>query len=493
MPRKQTETEMSEARLSTGIPGLDEILYGGLVPKRAYLIRGGPGTGKSTFGLHFLTNGAARGEKVLFITMGEPEAEVRKNARSMGFDLDGVEFLDLAPTPESFAEEATYDIFSPAEVERGPITQRITGAVESLKPTRVFVDSATQFRYLIADAFQFRKQMLSLARYLIEQGATVVFSSEGTAETPDNDLQFLCDGVINLELGPEGRVVGVTKFRGSGFQGGYNSMRLGDKGMEVFPRLVPGEYYREFVVEPLPFGVAELDKLLHGGLERGTVTIITGPAGVGKTSLGVQFVKEAAGRGEPSVVYSFEEGRDTMLRRCEGINIRVRAPIEKGTLSIVQVEPLHYTPDEFAQLVRHEVETQSARIVMIDSVSGYRLSLCGRELVSHLHALCRYLRNMGVTAILVNEVESITGEFRATEFGISYLVDNIIFLRYVEVEGQMRRTIGVLKKRISNFDKTLREFEITSRGIKVGEKFALLGGILGGMGYMRSLLVGRGR
>ena len=182
-----------------------------------------------------------------------------------------------------------------------------------------------------------------------------------------------------------------------------------------------------------------------------------------------------------------------MLRRCDGINIRVRPLIEKGTLSVIEVEPLYYTPDEFAQLVRREVEKRNARIIMIDSVSGYQLSLHGRELVSHLHALCQYLKNTGVTALLVNEVESITGEFRATEFGISHLVDNIIFLRYVEAEGQLRRTIGVLKKRTSDFDKTLREFDITSRGIKVGEKFTLLGGILGGMGFIRSLLVGRGR
>jgi len=404
MPRKQTKKGTSSTRISTGIPGLDEILRGGFIERRTYLVRGGPGTGKSTLGLHFMVAGAVKGEKVLFITMGEPETEVRKNAQSMGFDLSGVDFLDVAPTSEFFAEGRTYDIFSPAEVERGPLTEKITREVEKLKPTRVFVDSMTQFRYLIGDAFQFRRQMLSLGRYLIERGATVLFSSEGSTEAPDDDLQFLCDGVINLELGPEGRVISVTKFRGSGFQGDDNSMRLGNKGMEVFPRLIPGQYYRKFVVEPLSFGVRELDKLLHGGLERGTVTIISGPAGVGKTSLGLQFLKEAAHRGERSVLYSFEEGRDTMLRRCDGINIRVRPLIEKGTLSVIEVEPLYYTPDEFAQLVRREVEKRKAQIIMIDSVSGYQLSLHGRELVSHLHALCQYLKNTGVTALLVNEV-----------------------------------------------------------------------------------------
>ena len=493
MPNEQSGNIAPTTRLSTGIAGLDEILDGGLVPKRTYLVRGGPGTGKSTLGLHFLTSGARAGEKVLFVTMGEPEEQVRQNATAMGFDLKGVEFLDLAPTPEFFSEQGAYDIFSPAEVERGPITEKITQAVERLSPSRVFVDSATQFRYLIADAFQYRKQMLSLARYLTVQGATFVLSSEGTEETPDDDLQFLCDGVFNLRFDPQGRVVAVSKFRGSDFQGGYNSLNLTQRGMEVFPRLVPGKSSREFVVEAVPFGVAELDRLLHGGIERGTSTIISGPAGVGKTSLGVQFVREAASRGERSVVYTFEENEDSILRRSEGINMHLRSFIEKGTLCVTQVEPLRCSPDEFAHMVRDEVENNDARTIMVDSVSGYRLSLLGRDLAGHLHALCRYLEDMGVTLILVNEVESISGEFRATEIGISHLVDNILFLRYVEVEGQLRRTIGVLKKRNGNFDKTLREFEITGHGIKIGEKLSLLGGILGGMGYIRALLGGKAR
>lgn len=486
-PEKGAPKE-AQGRASTGIPGLDEILYQGFIPRRLYLVRGGPGTGKSILGLHFLTAGTTRGEKALLINLSESEAEVRKNAEALGFDLKQIAFLDLTPTSDFFAKVETYDIFSPAEVEREPTTQKIMSMMEKLKPARVFVDSVTQFRYLSPEAFQFRKQMFSLARYLIEQGATVLFSSEGSTEAPDDDLQFLSDGVINLEFGPDGRTISVIKFRGSGFQSGCHSVRLSDKGMEVFPQLVPVAFHREFPAEPLPSGVPELDKLLHGGLERGTATIISGPAGVGKTTVGLQFMKQAAGRDERSVVYTFEESKDTMLRRCDGINLPVRAMMKREILSVVQVEPLRYTPDEFASLVRHEVEERKAGIVMIDSISGYRLSLGTRELIGHLHALCRYLKNMGITVLLINEVESVTGEFRATELGISPLADNIIFLRYLETDGRMRRAIGVLKKRTGNFEKDLREFEITSHGVKVGKKQTKLLGILGGMGYIRALL-----
>lgn len=236
-----------ESRVSTGIPGLDEMLHRGLIPRGFYLVRGGPGTGKSTLGLHFLASGSANGEAVLYVTTAEKEASVRRNAVKRGFPMDAVNFLDLTPTAAYFANEESYDVFSTAEVERGPITRRITEAVEHLKPTRVFVDSVTQFRYLSGDPYQFRKQMLSLASYLTEHDATVIFSSEAGTDTPDDDLQFMCDGVINLGSDAEQRTLSITKFRGSGFLGGLQPMRLGSAGMELFPRLAPESYSRDFV------------------------------------------------------------------------------------------------------------------------------------------------------------------------------------------------------------------------------------------------------
>ena len=471
---------MPQDRLSTGIPGFDEILHGGLIPGRAYLVRGQSGTGKTILGLHFLSSGAEAGEKSLYITLGESAEQIRTNAEALGFDLKDIAFLDLSPTSQFFTEIQTYDIFSPAEVEREPTTQRIIEQVEVLKPQRIFLDAMTQFRYLSPDAFQFRKQVLSFLRFLREQGATVLFTSEGSEEAPDNDLQFMSDGVIHLTFSSEERSVSVSKFRGSDFRSGDHSMRLTKTGMEVFPHLMPQVYGQEFALEVLSSGVPELDELLHGGFERSTITIISGPSGVGKSTLGLQFMKEAAGRGERSVIYAFEERKETLLHRCQGINIPVHAMIERGTLSVVQIEPLHYTPDEFANLVRYEVEQQKARIVMIDSISGYRLSVRGNELVIHIHALCKYLQNMGVAVLLINEVQTITGDFRPTEIGISYIADNLVFLRYLEMEGELRKAIGVLKKRMTDFEKTLREFEITRYGIKVGKPLTNLRGILKG-------------
>ncbi|MFN8467559.1 MAG: ATPase domain-containing protein [Caldilineaceae bacterium] len=477
----QGMAEQRVTRLSTGVVGLDEILLGGLLPGRTYLVRGGPGTGKTMLGLHFLAAGLTKDELGLYINMAEPEAQIRSNAFALGFDVSGVDFLDLSPNSEYFSRSESYDIFSPAEVEREPTTQKIIAEIERAKPRRIFVDAMTQFHYLMPDDFQFRRQILSLLRYLTEQGATVIFSSESSEQYPDADLQFIADGVIDLHSSGDERSVMVVKFRGSGFRSGRHSLRLTATGMHVFPRLLPEAYGTEFVHQTISSGIPELDEMLGGGIERGAVTLITGPNGVGKTTVGLQFMKEAAGRGERSTVYLFEEARETLLLRSKGINIPVDYMSERGTLSLVTVEPLHYMPDEFARLVRRDVEEYGTRIVMIDSISGYRLSMRGQDLVAQLHALCKYLKNMGVAVILINELEAVTGEFKATELGISYLADNIIILRYLELNGELHKAIGVLKKRLSDFEKTLREMEITRYGLKIGKPLTGLRAILSGM------------
>jgi circadian clock protein KaiC len=472
------------SRQPTGLPGLDEVLHGGLISERAYLVRGGPGTGKTTLGLHFLAAGVANGEAALLITLESSESQLRRDAESQRLDLTGIHFLDLSPTREFFAENQSYDIFSAGDVERDPTTQQIIHTIQELRPTRVFVDAVTTLRYLAPDAFQFRKQARSFIRYLVEHGATVLMSSEPTSTVPDDDLRFMSDGIIDLEISrPHGvlrRTLAVAKFRGSDFQGGPHSIRLTAAGMEVYPRLVPGDHTRPFEADLITSGIPEFDEMLGGGIERGTITILTGPSGAGKTTLGLQFLKTAARGGERSVVYAFEEQRYTILHRCANIGLPLDDMLESEMLSIVEVEPLRYSPDEFALMVRRQVEEMGVRVVMIDGVAGYRLTLAGDDLVAQLHALGRYLKNMGATVLLINETEAITGDFRATEVGVSYLCDNLVFLRYLEMGGELRKAVGVLKKRIGSFARTLREIAITCDGIRVGEPLLGLRGILTG-------------
>ena len=469
-----------EIRVKSGIEGLDDVLMGGFVDRRGYLLRGGPGTGKTTVGMHFLAEGARRRESVLYITLGEAEGDLRKNAENIGIDTTGIHFLDLSPESTFFAGAKSYDLFTAAEVDRDPLTQKIIECVQELKPRRVFLDSTSHLRYLAIDAYQFRKQLLSFTRFLLEMKAIVMFTSEGSPAFPDDDVMYLSDGVINLALKDRVRTLEVTKFRGSDFQPGRHTLKLTATGARLFPRLVPAHFARSFNPELVGSGVPEIDQLLHGGLEKGTITIITGPAGAGKTTLSMQFAAEAAARGQHTTIFTFEESINSLIHRCENVSIPLKRMVDTGSLRVIPIEPLLYTADEIAALIRHEVEVNQATCVVLDGVAGFRMSIIG-DVQHQLRALFKYLTNMGVSVMAINETETITGEFRATEIGISYMADNILFLRYLELRGEMRKAIGVLKKRLGDFERQLREFAITDHGLRVGEPLNNLRGILRGV------------
>ncbi|MDR8389624.1 hypothetical protein NC796_00655 [Aliifodinibius sp. S!AR15-10] len=468
-------------KISTGIRGLDEILLGGFIPNRSYLLQGGPGSGKSTIAYHFLQQAASNGDKALFITLGEPAENVKENAKQVGIDLSEVEFLDLTPSANLSEAAKSYNVFTSTEVEQQPIIEAITDAVEKHSPKRVVFDSITMLRFLNRDAFQYRNLGLSLVKYIAQQEATMLIISESAEHVSDQDSVFWVDGVINVQYSPGWRKLEVSKYRGSDFMQGTHAFKISGEGLEIYPRLQPNKYERHFEEEVLSSGIDEIDNLLYGGLEKGTTTLITGASGVGKTNLGIQFMKEAASRNERSAIYTFEESKELIRRRSNAINIPVDEMIREGNLKIVPVEPLSYSPDEFASMVRKDVEQNDTRMVMIDTMGGYGLAVRQEDTLERLHSLSVYLQNMGATTLLINESQDITGNLSTTSINASYLADNIIFLRYLEINGEMKKAIGVLKKRLSDFEKSIREFVITSEGIKVGQPLTNLRGILSGV------------
>ncbi|WP_336037193.1 ATPase domain-containing protein [Halobacterium yunchengense] len=473
---------MTGDRVSTGVDGLDEILSGGLVPERSYLVRGEPGTGKTILGVHFLADGVRNGETSLYVNLEECRADVEQNAASLGFDLDDVSFLDLSPTADVFADDQSYSVMAASDVEQPSFVETVTGTVEDVDPDRVFVDPITHLRHLTPDAHQFRKQAIGFMEYLTDHGATVLFTSQSTASVSDEDLQFLSDGTIDLGYGEMGHTVDVPKFRGSSVREGHHAMEISGDGVTVYPALRPEEHAGEFAADPLSSGVEELDYLLDGGIERGTVTVLSGPSGAGKTTVGTQFLREAATRGERSVTYLFEENAATFRERSEAIGIPVSEMEDRDTLVVEEMEPLNLSPQQFAARVRREVEDRGATMVMIDGTRGYEVALQGRpeDLTRRLHALCRYLKNVGVTVVLVDESSTLVGEFSATDSDTSYLADNIVLLRHIEYDSELRKIVGVLKKRTSDFERTLRELRITERGVEVGDPLTGLRGMLSG-------------
>ncbi len=467
-----------QQRVQTGVPNAEAVLNGGLLPESATLVRGTPGAGKTIFGLHFLT---ASNEPAVYINLGEPAAYLETTAAQFSLETEHIEFLDLSPSAEEFQGDQAYDLFESGEVETTPLVEQIRQTVETIEPTRVLIDPVTELRYLAPDERQFRTQVLSLIDFLKSQGVTVVLTSQAAQSVTDDDLQFLVDAVITLEATADRRMLTVPKFRGSKTRRGPHTVTIDNSGMCVWPTLNPAAYHRDGEISTLSSGVDELDSLLGGGLSTGTISFLTGPTGVGKTTTGLQFLIEAARNDGRSVLYAFEESKRTMFKRAEAIGLPLAKYVGDGLIVIEEIDTDELTSDEFTHRIRTEIEDRETQVVMIDGVSGYERAFRGSDDPAYeLLKIGRYLRNMNTTGIIINEIHEITGDFRATEHRVSHLADDIIVLRHVEYRGELRKIIGVLKKRTGGFESTLRTLEITDAGVSVGEPLSALRGILTG-------------
>ncbi len=463
-------------RLSSGIGGFDTVLGGGFLRGYHYLIRGTPGAGKTVLGWHFLV--ADGGGDALYVTFEERPEKIRQNAASLGIDLDGVTVLDMSPEGRSFAEGTSYDVFTPSAVEYESLADHVRAQVEA-SPERVLLDPVTQLRYLAPDEYQFRRELLSLMDLFTEQGATVLFTSQASQEMPDNDLQFMSDGIVELSRPSGGRVLEVPKFRGGSTATGPHAVTLDHGGMTVYPRVVPDHDERPFVRTRASSDVPALDDLLHGGIELGTTTLFSGPTGIGKTTIGALFLVEAARQGNHSILYHLEEKPTTFVERCASIGTPVTELIESGALEVVGVTPSLLTVGEFLAQVQSDV-TDETTFVMIDGIQGFeKLTNLSAER-EELSALRSYLTARGITVVLTDEMPNVTGDFRPTKSGETAIVDNIVFMRYLEFNGELHRAIGVLKKRTSDFEHRLRQFEITDEGVVVGDPITGLSGVLTG-------------
>ncbi len=468
-------------KVATGTPGLDQVLHGGFVEGSTAIVSGGPGTGKTILALQFL---AETDSPALYIGFEEPETSLRRNARQLGIDLEDVDVLDLSASGDRFFSEDAYTLFSSEEVEGEELLTRIANEIDATDIERLVVDPLSELRALLPDDFQFRRNISSLFTALADRGVTTLCTAQPGAESAV-DIEYLGTATIELTRSTDHRTLEVTKYRGSASTDGRHTYHIrSGAGGRVHPKLVPGDHHRVTSREPLSTGVDGLDKMLNGGLERGSVTIISGPSGVGKTTTGTNFLQAAAERGERALAFLFEELRSDYLYRATQLGMSVAELVEAGSFEVEAVESLTQSPDEFATMVREAVEERDIEFVMIDGIAGYRLGLRGGQsedtLTRELHALCRYLKRMGVSVVLVEEVRNVTGEFSPTSENVSYIADTIVVLRYIEVDGRIEKSVGVLKKRFGGFENSLRRLSVDEDGLRVGDKLEGYRGLLTG-------------
>jgi circadian clock protein KaiC len=477
-------------RAPTGVEGLDDILAGGLQRGRVYLIEGSPGTGKTTIATQFLLTGAAAGERGLYITLSETEDELRESAASHGWKLDDpVGVYELVPPESLLDEEQQQSLLYSSDLELGETTKRIFEAIEKEKPTRIVVDSLSEIRLLAQSSLRYRRQVLALKHYFSRTGATVVMLDDLTSDTHDKTVHSVAHGVIRIEelapdYGAERRRLRVIKYRGQKFRGGFHDMVIKTGGVVVFPRLISAEHKREFSREPLPSNSPELNTLLGGGIERGSSTLVLGPAGTGKSLLTLNFAVQAIERGESAAMFIFDEELGLLFERAKGLGIDLEALQGTGRLIIEQVDAAEMAPGEFAQRVRKCVEEHKARTVVIDSLNGYQAAMPEeKQLILHMHELLQFLNRQGATTFLTVAQHGLVGDMRAP-IDVTYLADTVILLRYFEAVGRVRRAISVIKKRTSAHEDTIREYRIGGNGITLGPPLTNFQGVLRGVPEM---------
>ena len=479
--------EALDALAASGIEGLDRVLGGGFPKHHVYLLQGDPGAGKTTLSLQFLLEGVKTGEKGLYITLSETRRELEAVARSHGWSLDSIQIHEQLVTEKSLSDEEDTTMFHPSEIELGQTIARILEEVERVKPQRVVLDSLSEIRLLSQSTLRYRKQILGLKQYFSNRGATVLFLDDRTSEGNDLQLHSVPHGVLILErraplYGAPRRRLEVVKLRGVEFSGGFHDFTIKRGGIKVFPRLIAADHRSDIDEGQLSSGVPEIDSLLGGGIERGSSTLIMGPAGVGKSTLATQYAVAAAKSGEHAALFVFDESKRSLFVRSAALGMDLRELSDSGRISVQQVDPAELSPGEFAHLVRESVELRGARVVVIDSLNGYLNAMPEeRFLTLHLHELLTYLGDRGVATILVMAQHGLIGSNMVSSVDVSYLADCVVLLRYYEMDGELHKAISVMKKRSGSHENAIRNYSMSPTGLTVGEPLKRFRGILSGI------------
>jgi circadian clock protein KaiC len=476
----------ASTKCATGIEGLDEVLRGGLPRNRLYLVQGDPGVGKTTLALQFLLEGARTGGRSLYITLSETKEELLEVAQSHNWSLDPLAVFELSAMDQQLAQTVQDTLFHPADMELNKTTKTLLDEIERVQPDRIVLDSLSELRLLAENPLRYRRQMLGFKQFFAGRKCAVLLLDDRVGVVhSDLQVQSIVHGVLTLDkralaYGAPRRTLTIDKLRGVKFQEGSHNYIIETGGIRVFPRLIAAEHRAPFADEPISFGVRELDLLLGGGLDRGTSTLVMGPAGTGKSSVAFQHAISAAHRGEKSLIFLFDENLNTVTKRTAALGMGLNEHTKTGSIRLKQLDPAEISPGEFACEIKNAVLNDKIRIIVIDSLGGYLQAMPNEQsLALQLHELLTFLRQQGVVTIITLAQHGLVGVMQAP-VDITYIADTVVLLRYFEAAGRVKKSIAVIKKRSGGHEDTIREFTIGAAGIRVGTPLTQFRGVLTG-------------
>jgi circadian clock protein KaiC len=477
--------KVSINRLMTGVPGLDNLLGGGLPEFSFNLIAGTPGTGKTTLAHQIMFSLANPNNRALFFTvLGEPALKMlRYQQQFQFFDInkvnESVRFVNLSAD----LIEGTFD----------RVLSHVTNEVKAYAPSLVFVDS---FRSIVQAVKSEVKRVSELQRFIQQlamqmtnwQATTFLIGESLTQETESSPVFTVADGILslsqNLHRNSMVRKIQIVKMRGQAQAPGLHTFRISDQGIHIFPRAII-EPESEIKASERPIladkritmGTPGLDEMLGGGLPAGYSLLVVGPSGSGKTILATEFLAEGCRLGEAGVIAAFEKSPSQLLSN------KLSKLVKTGQVGVINTRSLDLSIDETLSDLIEMITRMQAKRLVIDSLSGFELALApefSEDFRSSLYRMIAQLTGMGVTILMTSELEDRYTDLRFSPFGSAFLADAIIMQRYIEIVGQFKRVFSVIKVRGSKHSKDIRLFDITDNGIVIGEPLSGYEGIMSG-------------
>ena len=469
----------------TGIPGMDEILYGGLLRENCILIEGPAGSGKTTIGMQFIYNGIVKyNELGLIVTLEEKPKMLYRDASNFGWNLKELENqgkLKILPT----SPQAIIDMLNNPE-------SHFHCFFEELKIKRILIDSLSHFRRITDEDIELRKILNKFLYSLTTKPATILLTREidSTGENGISLEEYIVDTVIKVSYDAKGsrkreRFIEIIKSRGQDHISGKHPFVFDSKGIQIFPSCQIRDYEVEDIEtashEKISTGIPGLDKMLSGGLTEGMATIVAGSSGTGKKTLGLQFLNEGFKNREPGIFITLHNKPEDIVNMAFSYNINLKDALKDGLLEILYRSPTDLIVDELLYSIKKTFNQMKVRRIVLDSLSDLMSSISDESyLRDYIYTLIDLFSTFKAASILTLEVTEMFGNFRIANQELFGLIPTLISLRYVEMESEVRRALSVLKFRGSNHDKGIHEYIITDEGIKIKTKFEGREGVMSG-------------